>query len=41
MPKRKGDDSKSDEILPRWHIYNFFHNFDIYGKEVPSFNIRG
>ena len=26
---------------PKWHINNYFQNMDVYGKEVPGFNIKG
>ena len=29
------------QVRPRWHIKNYLADMDMYGKEVPGFNIKG
>ena len=42
MPRKQNRSSSSArKNQPWWHIRNVFKNLDMFGKEVPAFNISG
>ena len=43
MPRVKirSSSTKNGRKLPFWHVDNFLSKQDFFGKEVPSFNIKG
>ena len=39
--KQRNSNTKSGRKLPFWHVDHFLKKQDFFGKEVPSFNIKG